>query len=1267
MSRIFVIVGGLLVLLLTAALVVPPFIDWGGYRADFEREASRILGRPVKVAGDVNARLLPFPSVSFSDVRVGADANQPVMTVDTFSMDAELMPFLRGQLLIFDMRVERPRVTISLGEDGKVDWAIRPSTPLDPAQIKVERLSVENGSVILQDKLRNRSFEASAFNAVMSANSLAGPWQADANFYLDGRRFAANLNSGEARADGSIRLKARLLPDAVPATFETDGDVALQDGRLSYTGGFSLRSSDVMAQNNAKAKTAVEKPFFSDLRLSGKFTADANRFDASEFRMEQGPADNPYVVNGKALLDFGAAPRFEISADGQQIFWGPTEADEGETAATTMPFADRIAIARRILQQLPVPSIPGQVDLRLPAVIAGGTTIRSVTINAEPDEGDWNIRQFAADLPGRTKVEAKGKLSVGAGFGFTGEMLVASRQPSGLAAWLNEEVDESVRQLEGAGFSGKVELREDMQRIDELEINLGGSTFKGSLSRQSNGTAQPMIDLNLEAGAVKSDALQAIASFFASRDGRSFFDAQALNLSLKAGPVTYRDIDARNVDLAMRFHDGRFDFDRLMISDVADATLTATGSYEPFAKSPSGTLDATILSADLSRFLSLTANRHPQLPLFHALSIRAADFPGLFANSEINIIANAVAPLRPPVETASAKGEGASGKAARALAPRQKNADDSGEISFSMTGKTDVLKLDLSGTASGRPGAEGGENAPLQMQLNATASSDEGEAILALIGLPSLPLGIAGELTADLTMQGAPGAGMRTMLKLTAPDGTASADGVISLSGNDLAASGKALIKSADLQPFIATAGYSLPGYGLSGYGAGLSADLSSDFQFAKGILRFPNLNGKIGDEDVSARLEADFSDSGLPQLKGEAKLASLDMGTLASIMLGQEALASAKPTKKSIWSQAAFAARPSLPLLLDVKLNVAEAQFGEFGTATDFSTRLQKSIDTLNLNELTANWAGGYLSGSTSLRNNDKHVLLTTDMKWSGANLADFYVVESGSAPLGGVVKAAVSMNGGGANMADLVSSLAGSITIDTENFVVPGLDATAFAPMVAAADALSDQPIEGNKVASTQVAAIGAISDKAIGQGRFAPGNAQFNFTVAGGIARMPASRLTEGNAVLSSAMQFDLSTLGITGTGSFDFNGEAGENTGLAPKLDFTLGGSYDAPTIAFDRQPLIQYLTHRLLQREQQRVEAMQAGLIEKQRLRRQLGLFEADAAERKRVREEEARRRAEAEIPRPAVVAPQDDASRLIAPPNGQSINEFLKTLPVPQQ
>jgi hypothetical protein len=34
---------------------------------------------------------------------------EPAMTVSRFSMDAELAPFLSGEVLIFDMRVESPK------------------------------------------------------------------------------------------------------------------------------------------------------------------------------------------------------------------------------------------------------------------------------------------------------------------------------------------------------------------------------------------------------------------------------------------------------------------------------------------------------------------------------------------------------------------------------------------------------------------------------------------------------------------------------------------------------------------------------------------------------------------------------------------------------------------------------------------------------------------------------------------------------------------------------------------------------------------------------------------------------------------------------------------------------------------------------------------------------------------------------------------------------------------------------------------------------
>ena len=140
----FVFFGGLLVLALFVALIGPYFVDWSSYRQDFEREASRILGQKVQVLGSAEARLVPFPSVTFDNVVVGEGQDgKPMMTVERFSMDAELAPFLSGEIRIFDMRIENPRATVRLSPDGELDWALRSEKSL-PAAPSCWRISASS-------------------------------------------------------------------------------------------------------------------------------------------------------------------------------------------------------------------------------------------------------------------------------------------------------------------------------------------------------------------------------------------------------------------------------------------------------------------------------------------------------------------------------------------------------------------------------------------------------------------------------------------------------------------------------------------------------------------------------------------------------------------------------------------------------------------------------------------------------------------------------------------------------------------------------------------------------------------------------------------------------------------------------------------------------------------------------------------------------------------------------------------------------------------
>ncbi|HBF52943.1 MAG TPA: hypothetical protein DDW72_03360, partial [Afipia sp.] len=59
------------ILALIAALVGPYFVDWNQFRSQFETEASRIVGAPVRVGGKLDALLLPTPTLRLRSVAIG--------------------------------------------------------------------------------------------------------------------------------------------------------------------------------------------------------------------------------------------------------------------------------------------------------------------------------------------------------------------------------------------------------------------------------------------------------------------------------------------------------------------------------------------------------------------------------------------------------------------------------------------------------------------------------------------------------------------------------------------------------------------------------------------------------------------------------------------------------------------------------------------------------------------------------------------------------------------------------------------------------------------------------------------------------------------------------------------------------------------------------------------------------------------------------------------------------------------------------------------
>jgi hypothetical protein len=325
--------GGLVALVLIAALVAPYFINWSEYRAEFEREAARILGQKVTVAGDATARLLPFPSVTFEDVRVG-EPDRPLVVADRFSMDAELAPFLSGEILIFDMRLENPEITLELDERGLPVWPLPEDSPVSPAQVTLESAKINNATVVLHDRIAGRSWEMEGLDATVSAESLFGPFRITGDGRLNGTQLGFRINTGALSKDGfSLRTIVDLPGQGIE--LGVDGRVAEPEtaGAAPYNGTFSMRPLEATPES----RYVVE----------GGFAASPRSFEVAEYRAEFGAAEDPYVVTGSAGISGGTDPGYHIEIRGTQVTLAEDGRDRMPVPAAPHPFPSGLQACSR--------------------------------------------------------------------------------------------------------------------------------------------------------------------------------------------------------------------------------------------------------------------------------------------------------------------------------------------------------------------------------------------------------------------------------------------------------------------------------------------------------------------------------------------------------------------------------------------------------------------------------------------------------------------------------------------------------------------------------------------------------------------------------------------------------------------------------------------------------------------------------------------------------------------------------------------------------
>jgi len=1159
-----VIIGGLLVLVLTAALVGPYFIDWGNYRADFEREASVILGRDVKVNGEARARLLPFPSVTFTDVSVaGTEPGAPAMTAEEFSMDIELAPFMRGEVLIFDMRLVRPDMVMAISQEGGIDWAIRPEAYFDASSVSLEKLTVVEGRLRLRHGPSGREHVLTEINTDISARALTGPWRIDGSMRLDGMRQAVNISTGTVGQYGTMRLRLRAAPERYPLSLEADGGVSAGPDGIRYSGDFAVAIGELNQPEPAAGEARREAA--AAYRLRGNFDMSHRRLDIGEFRLETGPAEDPYTADGTAFVDFGREPHFSVKADGAQLRLEEGPAVEGEAAGIEL--AERLAAVREFLRDLPLPGMPGSVEVNLPALVAGDTTLRDIRLNAMPVAGGWQVDALHASLPGRTTLEGNGLLTVEDALDFRGSLLLAVGQPSGFAGWLSSDVNDAIRRLPAAGFSAQVDLSQGGQRFSDLELILGGARFRGSIERDTPRGVRPSLRVDLDGESLDVDGMMAFAALFVGQDGYRRLTQEDIDLNLKAGPVSAFGLSAESVDTALRLREEAVEIDRLMIGGLEGTTISATGTLRQLGARPAGNIDADLVSVDMRPLLGALERQFPERLLVTGLAERSRNFPELFTDAKLGMVMSA--------------------------------APDGG-LAISAHGRT--AALDFTSTLSGSAGP--GAFTELPMELAVEASSADAAGLYALYGLPALPLGLAGGASTELSYKGVPARGGSATMSFTGEGLNLSFDGDMVLANGVQSLTGKASLEAQDLEPWLMTAAVSFPGAGL-----GLPVSLAARIDHGPDLTVISELSGEIAGAALSGDLNLNLVE-GLPNLTGEIDVASLDLRPAVEMVLGTDALETAP---EGGWPRAVFRSRAELPISLDLALSTRRLTVAQGWQADDVTGRFGLGQSGLRLSDIAGSAMGGRVGGLVELGNNEGSGFLSAQLKLDDISFDE--VLPGGG--LSGRADAGVSVTTTGKTVEAMVASLAGSGTIAYRDLTVAGINPDPLAAIIAEANRI------GRDIGAE---AVGQFAPRLLRNGALAAGSGEAAFSIANGVMRAPPIRIETDKASTTADVRLDLGARTLSADATVEYDPGEEELVGSTPTVRFSASGPIADPVVTVDTAPLSQFLTQRALEIEQRRVEAMQAGLLEGQRLRREVRYYAAleearIAAEQERLRQE----------------------------------------------
>ena len=1124
------------IIALVAALVGPYFVDWNQFRPQFEAEATQVIGAPVRVEGELQARLLPSPTLRLGSVVVGGANDLGKVRADKLDVEFSLGSLMRGEWRATELTIGGMALDLGLDAKGAIDW------PAGSGKFNLGSLSIDKlhltGRAALHDALSHRTLELNDIAFSGDVRSLAGSLRGDGSFTVSGARYPFRVSSGQNADGDGTRLHLVVDSSQRPVSADLDGILNFEGRVPHFEGAFTWTAAAAARGDKVAAPT---QPW----RISAKVKADHSLAKFAQIEASYGSEDAALKFAGAGDLRFGASPLLHATLFARQLdadrFAGKEAAPASGTAKpggtktsegkdTGVEPVRVLPVLRSLMGALPESPIPAKLEFSTDQIVLGGRSLQNVEAELRTDTRSWTVDRLDVRAPGATHVLLSGTAPDTKSGHFKGALSIESSDPDALVMWLQGRSEPAYRSQNPFHLSGDVDIAGNSFVIENVKCELDGGTVAGRLALTHDPRNGAALDAALKAGRLDIDSASAFARAVLGPQGDW---PQRAALSLQVDHAISAGQDLHPFAAKFGYDPKTWTLESLKIGETTGVTLEGNGAFDRADATGRLALDSS--AASLSQIAGTITPLWPQLA------------------ARLNAMKLGPGPAHARLALAIEKETGHADRT---------NAHASIDLDAPQF-KGSVVLTAKPGTASLRD-ADLNKLMHGEVALDAKLSSAQGAPLLTLLGLDGVIAVRDGPAQLQGSVSGVWGKPLRVKLALTGAGFAAETQGTADP------------FKALDLK--AAQASLSLKAHGLNlsplfdvkpSEKLAQDVGLTTRIALANGKVTFDDIDGTMAGSRMRGRVAVTLD--GDRKIDGELGLDALDLEPALGLMIGAAGRDASEPFGggfvKNWHGQIAFqAVRGLLPGGSELRL---------------LSGTVKGDGQSLVVDDIKGRIGGGEASGTIEARESAAGLSLNARVSLNGVDGSALHY--RALAMPAGRTSAQMTLSSQGRSTSALTGAISGNGTVTLEAARIRGLDPRAFDVAIRTSD--EGQAIDDQRLRK--------IVEPALSGGTLLVSSAQIPFTIHDGRLRVVATTLESDGvrAIVSGgydipADQADIrATLAAPGVGA----GQASP-----PEIQIFAAGPPDRLDRTVDVAALSSWLAVRAIDRETKRLDSIEKG-------------------------------------------------------------------------